>query len=50
MSDTFDTYVSSPGSLPPLTKAVLDAMPKTSAGNTIGPTASDSRCGRCWMR
>jgi hypothetical protein len=41
MPDTYDTAVSDPNSLPPLTRAIFEAYPKTMAGNTIGPTAGD---------
>lgn len=41
MTDTYDTFIASPTSLPPLTRTVCDAFPKTMAGNTIGPTLSD---------
>ena len=41
MSDTFDMWKANPSSINPLTAAVIDAMPKTMGGGTIGPTASD---------
>lgn len=41
MSDTYDTFIASPSSVPPLTRAICDAFPKTTFGNTIGPALSD---------
>jgi hypothetical protein len=41
MSDTWDTGVSNPSSLPPLTAAIIAAHPKTTTGNPIGPCPSD---------
>ncbi|OBF86949.1 hypothetical protein A5791_19835 [Mycobacterium sp. 852002-51163_SCH5372311] len=39
--DTYDAGIADHTSLPPLTRAIFDAYPKTMGGNTIGPTASD---------
>jgi hypothetical protein len=41
MSDTFDSYRSDPSSVPPLTRAVIAAMPTTLYGTTVGPVLSD---------
>jgi hypothetical protein len=41
MPDTFDTFKSNPGSLPPLTLAICQAFPTTVFGATVGPVASD---------
>lgn len=41
MPDTWDTGRSDPDSLPPLTKAIVEANPRTGFGGLIGPTASD---------
>lgn len=41
-SDAFDTFQSNPNSVPPLTRAVINAMPKTVSGNVIGPCTNDA--------
>jgi hypothetical protein len=41
MPDTYDQGIADDTALPPLTRAIFDAYPKTMAGNTIGPTAGD---------
>lgn len=41
MTDTWDQGRSDPDSLPPLTKAIVEANPHTGFGALIGPTAGD---------
>ena len=41
MTNTYDSGIANPNSLPPLTKAIFQAFPKTTFGNTIGPALSD---------
>ncbi len=41
MSDTYDSWQQDPASVPALTAAIIDTFPKTLAGNSIGPVASD---------
>jgi hypothetical protein len=41
MSDTYDDGIADSSSLPPLTRAVFEAYPRTMFGNTIGPTAGE---------
>jgi hypothetical protein len=42
MTDTFDSYQANPSSVPPLTRAIIAAMPTTMSGNVIGPCANDA--------
>jgi hypothetical protein len=41
MPDTWDTWQATPASVPPLTAAIIAAMPKTAFGTTVGPVATD---------
>jgi hypothetical protein len=41
MADSYDTALANPSSVPPLTRAIVEAQPRTLGGNAIGPTASD---------
>jgi hypothetical protein len=41
MPDTYTNYIGSPTSVPPLTRAVIAAMPVTQFGNTVGPALTD---------
>jgi hypothetical protein len=41
MPDTFDTYGTDPANVPPLTRAVIAAMPTTTYGKTVGPVLAD---------
>ncbi len=41
MSDSYDQGVATLSSVPPLTRAIIQAQPTTMGGNPIGPTASD---------
>lgn len=42
MSDAYNDWQENAASVPPLVAAIMATFPKTQAGNSIGPVASDA--------
>jgi hypothetical protein len=42
MADTYTDWQTDHSSVPPLTAAIMATFPRTTAGNSIGPVASDA--------